>query len=152
MDDSKKQITFDLDTNALKLYYPSKSWTNAYNVIKKHMENNGFTWIQGSVYISQKPMLSRNVSSVLKELIKNNKWLNLCMKDCRETEIGIEYSKNHLFDKTVNLPTREELEAKPEQSKSSLNDWKKQINELKNSQKSSSDKTTIKDVQIKKER
>ena len=73
MDDLRKQITFDLDTNALKIYYPSKSWTNAYNVIKNHMENNGFAWIQGSVYISHNPMLSRTVSSVLKELISNNK-------------------------------------------------------------------------------
>lgn len=151
MDDLRKQITFDLDTNALKIYYPSKSWTNAYNVIKNHMENNGFAWIQGSVYISHNPMLSRTVSSVLKELISNNKWLNLCMRDCRETEIGVEFSKNHLFNKNVILPTREELETKSSQDASSLKEWKNQINELKNSSKDSVDKVAAKDLH-KKER
>ena len=151
MDDLRKQITFDLDTNALKIYYPSKSWTNAYNVIKNHMENNGFAWIQGSVYISHNPMLSRTVSSVLKELISNNKWLNLCMRDCRETEIGLEFSKNHLFNKNVILPTREELETKSSQDASSLKEWKNQINELKNSSKDSVDKVAAKDLH-KKER
>lgn len=151
MDDLRKQITFDLDTNALKIYYPSKSWTNAYNVIKNHMENNGFAWIQGSVYMSHNPMLSRTVSSVLKELISNNKWLNLCMRDCRETEIGVEFSKNHLFNKNVILPTREELETKSSQDASSLKEWKNQINELKNSSKDSVDKVAAKDLH-KKER
>ena len=151
MDDLRKQITFDLDTTALKIYYPSKSWTNAYNVIKNHMENNGFAWIQGSVYISHNPMLSRTVSSVLKELISNNKWLNLCMRDCRETEIGVEFSKNHLFNKNVILPTREELETKSSQDASSLKEWKNQINELKNSSKDSVDKVAAKDLH-KKER
>ena len=42
MDNSKKQIAFDLDTKALEKYYPTKSWNNAYEVIKKHMTNNGF--------------------------------------------------------------------------------------------------------------
>lgn len=152
MENSRKQISFDLDTKALQIYYPYKSWTNAYNVIKKYMVANDFTWLQGSVYISNKLITSTELSHILSELIEDNKWLNLCMRDCRETDIGREHSKNYLFDKTVNVPTREELEAKPEQSKSSLNDWKNQINELENSQKGSSDKATIKDVQLKKER
>ena len=152
MANTRKQLTFDLDTNALKKYYPSKHWNNAYKIIRTHMKNNNFSWLQGSVYVSDKPMSSYYVAKILKELVNNNLWLNLCMKDCRETNIGKEHSKNYLFDKTVNVPTREELEAKPEQSKSSLNDWKNQINELKNSQKSSGDKAAIKDVQIKKER
>ena len=33
----KKQISFDLDTKALKTYYPSGSWKNAYEVIRHHM-------------------------------------------------------------------------------------------------------------------
>lgn len=42
MANSRKQITFDLDTKILEKYYPTKSWQNAYEVIKKHMINNGF--------------------------------------------------------------------------------------------------------------
>ena len=148
----KKQITFDLDTKALKIYYPNKSWNNAYDIIKKHMTRNDFLWLQGSVYVSIHPMSSKEVTHILDKLIEDNKWLNLCMRDCRETNIGKEHSKNYLFDKTIKIPTREELEAKSTQTKSSLNDWKSQINKLKNSQKPSSEKSAIKDLHIKKER
>ncbi|MCD7771079.1 MAG: hypothetical protein LUH23_03190 [Oscillospiraceae bacterium] len=35
--------------------------------------------------------------------------LNICMRDCRETNIGREHDKNHIFDKTAEVKTREEL-------------------------------------------
>ncbi len=104
MANSRKQITFDLDTKALEKYYPSKSWHNAYEVIKKHMIKNGFEWLQESVYITKKPVSQTRVSIVLKDLVKKNPWLNLCMRDCRETNIGREHSKNHLFDKNADVP------------------------------------------------
>lgn len=44
MGTTRKQITFDLDTNALKIYYPSENWNNAYEIIRKHMTSNGFKW------------------------------------------------------------------------------------------------------------
>lgn len=126
---TRKQLTFDLDTNALK----------------------NFSWLQGSVYVSDKPVTSYNIAKVLKELVEKNNWLNLCMRDCRETDIGREHSKNYLFDKTVKIPTREELETKSSQDASSLKEWKKQINELKNSSNNSVDKIAAKDLH-KKER
>lgn len=43
----------DMDTKALKEYYPAESWNNVCEVIKKHMLNNGFIWIQGSLYVSE---------------------------------------------------------------------------------------------------
>lgn len=103
---SRKQIAFDLDTNALKMYYPSESWNNAYDVIKRHMLRYGFVWLQGSVYISKKPMNSTETTRILRMLVRRNPWLNLCMRDCRETNIGREHSKNHLFNKNVILPIR----------------------------------------------
>ena len=110
MDNSRKQIAFDLDTKALEKYYPTKSWNNAYEVIKKHMTNNGFEWLQGSVYVSKEPMEPTTVTLILTLLVKQNPWLNLCMRDCRETNIGKEHSKNHIFDKDADVPVREELE------------------------------------------
>ncbi len=105
---SRKQVAFDLDTKALEKYYPTKSWNNAYEVIKKHMINNGFEWLQGSVYITKEPVSQTRTSIVLKELVKKNPWLNLCMRDCRETNIGREHSKNHIFDKNADVPARED--------------------------------------------
>lgn len=41
---------------------------------------------------------------------KNFKFLlNLCMRDCRETNIEKEHVKSHVFDKNADIPTREEL-------------------------------------------
>lgn len=105
----KKQVAFDLDTNALKIYYPKDNWNYAYDIIQSHMEKNGFVWQQGSVYVSEKPMLSRDVSSILDDLVQANPWLNMCMRDCRQTDIGRQTSQNHLFDKTAQIPTREEM-------------------------------------------
>lgn len=80
MANTRKQIAFDLDTKALEMYYPGKSWNNAYEVIKKHMINNGFEWLQGSVYVSIKPVSSAKM-----------------------TNIGKEHSKNHVFDKNAKV-------------------------------------------------
>ena len=112
MADTRKQIAFDLDTNALKIYYPSESWNNAYEVIRNHMTANGFRWLQGSVYVSDKPMKPYRVTRVLDELARKNPWLNVCMRDCRETNIGREHDINNIFDKTAEVPTRAELKAK----------------------------------------
>lgn len=108
MANSRKQLSFDLDTKTLKAYYPTESWTNAYDVIKHHMLNYGFEWLQGSVYVSKKPMNSMQTTNILLELTEKHPWLNLCMRDCRETNIGKEHSKNHIFDKNANVSAREE--------------------------------------------
>lgn len=95
----RKQVSFDLDINALKKYYPNKNWRNAYLIIKRHMIKNGFIWLQGSVYISEKYISSIQVTYIIDDLVEKNFWLNYCMRDCRESNIGKEHSKNHLFDK-----------------------------------------------------
>ena len=51
--ETRKQVSFDLDTKALEEYYPDKNWRKAYDVIKKYMILNGFIWQQGSSYISK---------------------------------------------------------------------------------------------------
>ncbi len=103
MPTGRKQISFDLDTKALSRYYPGDSWNNAYEIIKKHMIKNDFVWLQGSVYVSRSPVTSRKITIILDELVEDNPWLNLCMRDCRETNIGKEHSKNHVFNKDANI-------------------------------------------------
>ena len=118
MGKGRKQIAFDLDTKALEKYYPSENWNNAYNVVRRHMTNNVFLWQQGSVYVSEKPITSTQITHILDELVGKNPWLNLCMRDCRETNIRRAHDKNHLFDKSVKVPTREELNADRNQTRS----------------------------------
>ena len=38
----RRAINFDLDTKALKEFYPGKDYRAAYGEIKNFMENNGF--------------------------------------------------------------------------------------------------------------
>lgn len=111
MAQTRKQLAFDLDTNLLKKYYPSKSYNNAYDVIKRHMQNNGFSWVQGSVYISDKAISYQFVSEIIEALIERNPWLNLCMRDCKLSNLGKEYDLNSLFDKSVKIPEREDKES-----------------------------------------
>lgn len=136
---SRKQVVFDLDTAALKKYYPSNSWNNAYDVVKRHMQNNGFKWLQGSVYVSEKPMSPVKVNRILGRLVANNPWLNVCMRDCRQTNIEREYDVNYLFDKNVKVPTREELKAQAqgattrEAKEGSLSGYMAEINKMRQS-------------------
>lgn len=109
MKETRKLVIFDLDTNLLKIYYPKKNWNYAYEDIKLHMKKNSFEWIQGSSYVSKEPMSSIRLGNIIKDLIKKNQWLHLCMRDCKETEVGRMYQKNDLFNKNIKLETREEL-------------------------------------------
>ena len=104
MAETRKQIAFDLDTKALEKYYPGQHWRGSYEIIKRHMLKNDFEWLQGSVYVSARPMSSAETTRILGSLVKRNPWLNLCMRDCREANIGREHSKNYIFDKDANIP------------------------------------------------
>lgn len=108
--EQRKLVTFDLDTEALKVYYPKTNWRKAYYVIRKHMISNGFEWLQYSVYVSKNKMSVVAVNNLIKDLINSNTWLNRCMRDCKLTELGEDFNLNVLFDKTLNIPTREKLE------------------------------------------
>jgi len=61
----RKSLNFDLDTNKLKEYYPNKNYTNAYEDIKKFLLKNGFEHRQGSGYISQKEMSTKEVADIM---------------------------------------------------------------------------------------
>ena len=109
MSETRKQITFDLDTHALRVYFPSESWQNGYEVIKREMKQNGFEWLQGSTYASKKSMSHVHVHNIIKELVWKYPWLNKCMRDCRETNLGRVHSLNYIFDKEADVMTREEV-------------------------------------------
>lgn len=108
MPSGRKQITFDLDTQQLKKYYPTDSWQNAYYDIRMIMKSNGFEWQQGSTYTSKKGVSSAFATKVIEELTKKLPWINVCMRDCVATNVGRSFSQNYLFDKNMDLPQRGE--------------------------------------------
>lgn len=98
-----KVIGFDLDTIALRTYYPYANWRKAYEDIKSYMIKKNFIWQQGSIYISQNPINNREAKLIVKDLICKNPWLNLCMRDCILADITKKHNLNYLFDKSFDL-------------------------------------------------
>lgn len=61
-----------------------------------------FLWLKGSRYIIKTNDIKIE-THILDELIIKKNWLNLYMRDYRQTNIGKEYNKNYLFDKTTKI-------------------------------------------------
>ena len=99
MKGTRKEITFDLDTNQLQKYYPSKNWRKAYVDIKKHMLKNGFSWQQGFVYVSNGLQTNPELTDYLDQLASKQPWLNVCMRDCTVTNVGRIHNQTYLFSK-----------------------------------------------------
>lgn len=111
-------MSFDLDTNMLKDYYPSENWRKAYVNIKSFMLNEGFQWQQGSVYISSESLTEAETTAIIKKFIEQEPWLNVCMRDCVIANIGRSHSQNYLFDKNADIQPREkaaEADERPRQ-------------------------------------
>ena len=71
----RKGINFDLNTQALKEYYPKGDWHNAYADVRDFFEANGFEHIQGSGY----------------------PWLNYCVNVCTISDVPELFDISHVF-------------------------------------------------------
>jgi len=98
----RKLIAFDLDTKALKTYYPSNSWRTSYKDIKTYMTENGFIWQEGSTYVSEKYMSWANATVILEGLRNELPWTENCMRDCVMGNIDSVYSQNYIFKEKAN--------------------------------------------------
>ena len=110
---SRKAINFDLSTNELKKHF--KDTREPYAKIKTFMLENGFEHRQYSGYASKEPMKDEQVSSLARKLNKKFSWLSSCIQEFDVTDIGEQYSLNHIFkdfisinkDLEVKSPTKE---------------------------------------------
>lgn len=82
-----KAIYFDLDTKALKKYYP-KNRRNAYREIENFLKDNGFSHRQWSGYISNIKMSSMDITTLNRKLWKKFPWLEQCANKFDVTDIG----------------------------------------------------------------
>jgi virulence-associated protein VapD len=86
--ESQKCIMFDLNVNAIKSAIINgeakfKSYTTAYDKIRRYLEKGGFEHEQGSGYTSKNPMSVEDVQNVFFTLGEKNPWLASCMSKCR---------------------------------------------------------------------
>lgn len=76
----RKAIVFDLSTNALKQHYPGNNYRNAYKLVGKFLESNGFEHRQKSAYISIKPMSHAKAMLITAALHNKYPWLSKCVQ------------------------------------------------------------------------
>jgi virulence-associated protein VapD len=77
-------ISFDMVIADLKKYY-GEPYNNAYNEIKEVLKRNGFYWIQGSTYASEKGTLS-NLFDAIRDL-SDIEWFRQSVRDIRGFKI-----------------------------------------------------------------
>jgi len=97
MSSTRKQIAFDLDTKVCKQIM-GKKYNHIYDIIRKHMEEEGFEHRQGSVYISVKPMKNMEVNNIMLGLVKKYPAISKCIRDITQTNVGKSHVINKCFD------------------------------------------------------
>ncbi|MBR1442316.1 MAG: vapd [Firmicutes bacterium] len=125
-DESRKAINFDLDTKALKQYYPKKGFLahlGAYKDIEKFLLKNGFSHRQWSGYVSKEPMPYYSVADVINNLSKKYSWLSKCVNKFDVTEIGVTYDLTqdiHNAAKQKGSTVKEKHNKRPKKSMSNM--------------------------------
>jgi virulence-associated protein VapD len=81
-------IAFDLDTDALEQAYPGPSYKNAYGEIRRILQDEGFSWKQGSVYFGDAKKVDA-VKCVLaaQRLTRELSWFADAVRDIRMLRI-----------------------------------------------------------------
>lgn len=98
----RKAINFDLSTKALKERF-GENTASAYVQIKAFMLENGFEHRQYSGYASKEVMDNFKIEIITKKLSKKFPWLSSCIQEFDVTDIGEQYSLNHIFKKSISL-------------------------------------------------
>ena len=71
-------VSFDLDTEKLKIYYSKNSPQGAYDIIKRHLIKNGFVHQKDSDYLHL-DMDIEDTAKVILKFAQTNKWFPLCV-------------------------------------------------------------------------
>lgn len=112
---SRKQIVFDFDTHALEKAYPTQNWRHTYDLIKRHMQSNGFYWVEGSVYESYGDVKKVRAIKILEKFIDKQPWIIDCMRDCRISTISDQNDLTYLFRSDEREDAEQELDIEEDQ-------------------------------------
>lgn len=106
---SRKQITFDLNQNALSKHYPRPKLTinpryykKAYRDISCFMKENSFEHRQYSVYTSKEPLTIYDVVELMDKLADKMPWLYDCVNEIDVTDIGEQHSIKEILGRFTN--------------------------------------------------
>ena len=76
-------IAFDMVISDLKTHY-GEQYHSAYSEIKKVMGENGFYWVQGSTYITEKSLIAVTMTM---NALKKIEWFKKSVRDIRAFRI-----------------------------------------------------------------
>ncbi len=80
-------IVFDFDTQTLESTYPNNSWRNAYQDVRKLLENYGFDWQQGSTYFGNDSVDAVTCVLAAQDLASRFVWFGPSVRDIRMLRI-----------------------------------------------------------------
>lgn len=96
---SRKQITFDLNQEALRQWYPHREpvgdpqyYKRAYKDIQRFMSGNGFERRQRSVYVSTEELTTLDIVNLMQQMSGQLPWLGRCAEQIDATDIGVQHS------------------------------------------------------------
>lgn len=98
-----RSFNFDLDTNALKKYYPSADYKKAYSDIKNFLLSNGFEHRQWSGYKSILPLYDREVANIIYEMKLQFSWLEKCVNKFDVANISNLYDLTFIIKDSTSL-------------------------------------------------
>lgn len=81
-------LSFDLNIDNLKLYYPNKSINQAWDDIKRFMKKNSFEHNQYSAYISKDRMSRYDIRDFMESMYKKLPWFPLCSNKVMLSELN----------------------------------------------------------------
>lgn len=73
-------ISFDMVISSLEIYY-GKPYNRAYFEIKEILKKNGFSWIQGSTYLSESDDMGHVVKAIMD--LSKIEWFKKSVRDIR---------------------------------------------------------------------
>ena len=127
-----KAINFDLDTKALKEYYP-KSRRNAYREIGKFLKDNGFSHRQWSGYISNIKMDFLEISKLNEKLWSKFPWLEQCANKFDVTDIGKSFDLKLMHQEQVNEDKEIENSSVKNDINFNMSSWRNAVEKPNNS-------------------
>lgn len=81
-------LSFDLNIDNLKMYYPNKNINQAWDDIKRFMTKNGFEHNQYSAYISKDRITQYKIRSIMKSMYQKLPWFPLCANKVMLSELN----------------------------------------------------------------
>ena len=101
----RRQITFDLSDDKLKIYYPRPKWSmnpsyhkKAWKDIASFMKKRNFEHRQRSVYASQDGLTRVEINALIDSMIQNMPWLCNCLNAIDMTDIGKQHDLMPVFE------------------------------------------------------